>query len=128
MQPKKNNKNMPISRQYYIPKRNGINGKLHNAMKGLDAIQMMRQYLWTSIHLSSHTSIRLIQKQTSKGIKIKEDASIAVEEDTWPENAHSRKHNALNRNPNQDLRNPTSIKNSKCSISKHYTNKPKLEP
>jgi hypothetical protein len=128
MQPKKNNKNMPISRQYYIPRRNGINSKLYNAMEDLDAIQMMRQYLWMSIHLSLHTSIRLIQKQTSEGIKIRENASIAVEKDTWPENAHSRKHNALNRNPNQDLRNPTSIKNNRCSVSKCYTNKPKSEP
>jgi hypothetical protein len=121
MQHKKNNKNMPISRQYYIPRRNGINGKLHNAMGGLDTIQMIRQYLWMSIHLSLHILIKLIQKQTNKGIEIKEDASIAVEEDIWPENAHLRKHNALNRNS-------TSIKNSRCSVFNCYTNKPKSEP
>jgi hypothetical protein len=80
------------------------------------------------IHLSSHISIKLIQRQTSEDIEIKEDASIAVKEDIWPENVHSRKHNAFNRNPNQDSRNPTSIKNNRCSISKCYTNKPKLEP
>jgi hypothetical protein len=128
MQHKKNNKSMPTSRQYYTPRRNGINGKLHNAMESLDAIQMMRQYLWMSIHLSSHTSIKLIQRQTSEGIEIKEDALIVVEEDIWPENVHSRKHNTLNRNLNQDSRNPTSIKNNRCSISKRYTNKPKSEP
>jgi hypothetical protein len=43
MQHEKNNRSMPISRQYYTPKRNGINGKLHNTMDGLDATQMMRQ-------------------------------------------------------------------------------------
>jgi hypothetical protein len=128
MQHEKNNKSMPINRQYYTPRRNGINGKLHNAMESLDAIQMMRQYLWMSIHLSSHISIKLIQKQTSEDIEIREDASIAAKEDTWPENVHSRKHNALNRNLNQDSRNPTSVKNNRCSISKCYTSKPKSEP
>jgi hypothetical protein len=81
-----------------------------------------------SIHLSSHTSIKLIQKQTSEGIEIKEDASIVAEEDTWPENVHSRKHNTLNRNLNQDSRNPISVKNNRCSVSKCYINKPKSEP
>jgi hypothetical protein len=128
MQHEKNNESMLINRQYYTLRRNSINGKLHNAMESLDAIQMMRQYLWTSIHLSSHTSIKLIQKQTSEGIEIKEDASIAVKEDIWPENVYSRKHNAFNRNPNQDSRNPTSIKNNRCSVFKCYTNKPKSEP
>jgi hypothetical protein len=89
---------------------------------------MIRQYLWILIPLSLHTSIKLIQKQTSKGIEIKEDASIAVEENTWQENAHLRKHNTLNRNLNQDLRNLTSVKINRCSTSKHCTNKPKLEP
>jgi hypothetical protein len=128
MQHEKNNKSMPINRQYYTPRRNGINGKLYNAMESLDTIQMMRQYLWILIYLSSHILIKLIQKQTSEDIEIKKDASIAAEEDTWPGNVHLRKYNALNRNLNQDSRNSTSIKNNRCSISKHYINKPKSEP
>jgi hypothetical protein len=121
MQHERNNKSMPINRQYYTPRRNGINGKLYNAMESLDAIQMMRQYLWMSIHLSSHISIKHIQRQTSEGITIKEDTLIAVKENIWPENVHSRKHNTLNKNP-------TSVKNNRCSISKCYTNKPESEP
>src|SRR5713226_2517385 len=129
MQHEQNNESMHTSRRCYTQERNGFNGKPHNRMEDLDIIQMIRQHQWTLIHLSLHKFTKLILKKTNKGIEIKEDASIVVEEDIWQENAPSRKLRiALNRDPNLDLRNQESIKNNKCNASKHYINKLKSEP
>src|SRR5216684_4633336 len=128
-QRKQNNESMHASRQCYTQERNGFNGKPHNKMEDLDIIQTIRQCQWTSIHLSLHKFIKLILKKISEGIEIKEDALIVVEEDIWQENVPSRKLKiALNRDLNLDLRNQASIKNNKCSASKHCANKLKSEP
>src|SRR5712692_10204622 len=129
MQHEQNNESMHTNRQCYIPERNGFNGKPHNRMEDLDVIQTIRQHQWTSIHLSLHKFIKLILKRISEGIEIKEDALIVVEEDIWQENVPSRKlKTALNRDLNLDSRNQESIKNSRCSTSKHCINKLKSEP
>src|SRR5229473_4471962 len=129
MQREQNNESMHANRRCYTQERNGFNGKPHNRMEDLDVILTIRQHQWTSIHLSLHILTKLILKKISEGIEIKEDASIVVEEDIWQENAPSRKLKiALNRDLNLDLKNQESIKNNRCSTSKHCVNKLKSEP
>src|SRR5258708_14734538 len=129
MQREQNNKSMHANRRCYTQERNGFNGKPHNRMEDLDVILTIRQHQWMSIHLSLHKFIKLILKKISKGIEIKEDALIVVEEDIWQENVPSRKLKiALNRDLNLDLRNQESVKNNRCSASKHCTNKLQSEP
>src|SRR5258708_38639835 len=129
MQCEQNNESMHANRQCYTQERNGFNGKPHNKMEDLDIILMIRQHQWTSIHLSLHKFIKLILKKISEGIEIKEDALIVVEEDIWQENVPLRKLKiALSQDQNLDLRNQESVKNNKCSASKHCANKLKSEP
>src|SRR5260370_16498507 len=129
MRCEQNNESMHANRRCYTQERNGFNGKPHNRMEDLDVILTIRQHQWTLIHLSLHKFIKLILKKISEGIEIKEDALIAVEEDIWQENVPSRKLKiTLNRDLNLDLRNQESIKNNRCSASKHCTNKLKSEP
>src|SRR5258708_9758401 len=129
MQRKQNNESMHTNKRCYTQERNGFNGKPHSKMEDLDVILMTRQHQWTLIHLSLHILTKLILKKINKGIKIKEDASIVVEEDIWQENVPSRKLKiALNRDLNLDLRNQASVKNNRCSTSKHCVNKLKSEP
>src|SRR5216684_2640152 len=128
MQHEQNNESMHASRRCYTQERNGFNGKPHNRMEDLDVILMIRQHQWTSIHLSLHKFIKLILKKISEGIEIKEDALIVVEEDIWQENVPSRKLKIALRNLNLDSRNQESVKNNRCSASKHCVNKLKSEP